>query len=138
MTSKRVRSIRGRLVAVAATAGALAVAAPVSVASAQITPIGFPTGGFPTGGFPTGGFPTGGGMGLGSSQGCADVPSVGSAGQIGAAGGATIQQACGAVLAFNGPSIGNVSSVIGPTIIGGPVLAPVTTSTGGPNIVSVP
>jgi hypothetical protein len=28
--------------------------------------------------------------------------------------------------------------VIGPTIIGGPVLAPVTASTGGPNIVSVP
>ena len=117
------RSIRGRLVAVAATAGALAVAAPVSAASAQITPIGFPTGG---------------GLGLGPSQGCANVPIVGSAGQIGASGGATLQQACGAVLAFNGPSIGNVSSVIGPTIIGGPVLAPVTASTGGPNIVSVP
>ena len=117
------RSIRGRLVAVAATAGALAIAAPVSAASAQITPIGFP--------------PVSG-LGLVSSQGCADVPSVGSAGQIGAAGGATLQLACGAVLAFNGPSIGNLSSVIGPTIIGGPVLAPVTASTGGPNIVSVP
>jgi hypothetical protein len=99
------RSIRPRLVAIAATAGALAVAAPVSAASAQITPIGFPTAG---------------GIGLGPSQGCADVPIVGSAGQIGATGGATLQQACGAVLAFNGPSIGNVSSVIGPTIVGGP------------------
>jgi hypothetical protein len=116
------RSIRGRLVAVAATAGALALAAPVSAASAEITPIGFPIGG---------------GLGPGSSQGCANVPMVGIAGQI-AAGGVAIQQACGAVLAFNGPSIGNVSSVIGPTIIGGPVLAPVTASTGGPNIVSVP
>jgi hypothetical protein len=117
------RSISQRLVAVAATAGALALAAPVSAASAQITPIGFPTGG---------------GTGLGPSQGCANVPIVGSAGQIGSGGGATLQQACGAVLAFNGPSIGNISSVIGPTIIGSPVLAPVTASTGGPTIVSVP
>ena len=117
------KSLRRRLVAVAATTGALAVAAPVSGASAQITPIGLPTAG---------------GMGLGPSQGCADVPIVGSAGQIGASGGATLQQACGAVLAFNGPSIGNVSSVIGPTVIGGTVLAPVTASTGGPTITSVP
>jgi hypothetical protein len=116
-------SIRARLAAVAATAGALAILAPVPTASAEITPIGFPAGG---------------GLGPGFSQGCANVPMVGSAGQLAADGGATIQQACGAVLAFNGPSIGNVSSVIGPTIIGGPVLAPVTASTGGPNIVSVP
>jgi hypothetical protein len=117
------RSIRQRLVAVAATAGALAVAGPVSAASAQITPIGFPPAG---------------GIGLGPAQGCANLPAVGIAGQIGAAGGSTQQQACGAVLAFNGPSIGNISSVIGPTIIGGPVLAPVTASTGGPTIVSAP
>jgi len=117
------RSIRQRLVTLAATAGALAVAAPVCAASAQVTPIGFPIGGE---------------MGLGPSQGCANVPVVGSAGQIGAAGGSTQQQACGDVLAFIGPSIGNVSSVIGPTIIGGPVLAPVTASTGGPTIVWVP
>ena len=117
MKSKRVRSIRQRLVAVAATGGALAVAAPVPAASAQITPIGIPTG---------------------ASQGCISMPIVGTAGQLGALGGYTQQQACGDVLAFNGPSIGNVSSVIGPTIIGGPVLAPVTASTGGPNIVSVP
>src|SRR5258706_2311665 len=122
MTSNGLKSIRGRLVAIAATAGALAFAAPISVASAQISPIGFPISPI--------GFPTGGGLGLGSSQGCADVPVIGgSVGQLGAAGGATIQQACDAVLAFNGPSIGNVSSVIGPTIIGSPVLAPVTTST---------
>jgi hypothetical protein len=118
------KSLRRRLVAVAATAGALTVAAPVCAASAQtITPVGFRTAG---------------GMGLGPSQGCADVPIVGSAGQIGASGGATLQQACGAVLAFNGPSIGNVSSVIGPTVIGATVLAPVTASTGGPTITSVP
>ena len=123
MRSRGIRSIGQRLVAVAATAGALAVAAPVSAASAQIPPIGVPTGGF----------------GLGpSSQGCANVPIVGTAGQIGAAGGSTQQQACGAVLAFLGPSIGNLSSVTGPTIIGGTVLAPVTASTGGPTIVSTP
>jgi hypothetical protein len=117
------RSIPQRLIAVAATAGALAVAAPVSAATAQITQLGFPIGG---------------GMGLGPSQGCANVPVVGSAGQLGASGGSTLQQACGAVLAFNGPSIGNISSVIGPTIIGSVVLAPVTASTGGPSIFSLP
>jgi hypothetical protein len=42
------------------------------------------------------------------------------------------------VLAFNGPAIGNISSVVGPTIIGVAVLAPVTASTGGPNIISAP
>ena len=105
------RSSRGRLLAVTAVAGALAVAAPASVASAEV-PI--------------------------AGVGCADVPIVGVAGQVAAPGGATLQQACGAVLAFNGPAIGNISSVIGPTIIGGPVLAPVTASTGGPNIVSLP
>jgi hypothetical protein len=110
------RTIRARLVAVAATAGALAVAGPVSAASAQIAPIVFPTGG----------------------AGCANVPIIGSAGQVGAGGGATIQQACGAVLAFDGPTIGNASSVTGPTVTGGPVVAPVTASTGGPNIVSGP
>jgi hypothetical protein len=109
------RLIRRRLVAVAATAGALAVAAPVSAASAQITPID-----------------------LGPSQGCASVPIVLSAGQIGASGGSTLEQACGAVLGVNGPSIGNISSVVGPTIVGGAVLAPVTASTGGPTIVSAP
>jgi hypothetical protein len=31
-----------------------------------------------------------------------------------------------------------VSSVIGPTVIGGTVLAPVTASTGGPTITSAP
>lgn len=110
------RSIRSRLVAFAAAAGGLAIAGPVPAASADGFPIGGP----------------------GFSLGCADVPIVGTAGQVAAAGGATLQQACGAVLAFNGPAIGNVSSVIGPTIIGGPVLAPVTASTGGPNIVSAP
>ena len=115
------RSIRARLVAVAATAGALAVAAPVSGASAEITPFGFPIGGAVV---------------PGSAVGCADVPIVGISGQVSGPGGATLQQACGAVLAFNGPAIGSISSVVGPTIIGGPVLAPVTASIGGPDIVS--
>ena len=121
MRSKGMRSIRQRLVAVAATAGALAVAAPVSAASAQIPPIVLPA------------------AGLGSpAQGCANVPIVGTAGLIGAAGGSTQQQACGTVLAFIGPSIGNLSSVVGPTVIGGSVLAPVTASTGGPTFGAVP
>jgi hypothetical protein len=46
--------------------------------------------------------------------------------------------ACGAVLSFIGPSIGSVSTVIGPTIIGSTILAPVTVSNGGSTVNSVP
>ena len=71
-----------------------------------------------------------------AAQGCLNLPIVGLVGQVAAAGGASVQQACGAVLAFNGPTLGNLSSVVGPTVVGGPVLAPVAASTGGPNVVS--
>lgn len=42
------------------------------------------------------------------------------------------QAVCGATLAFIGPSIGQISNVMGPTIIGAApvILAPVTTSNG--------
>jgi hypothetical protein len=52
--------------------------------------------------------------------------------------GATSNQLCGVTLAFIGPSIGQVSTVMGPTIIGSTVLAPVTVSSGPVAASSVP
>ena len=52
--------------------------------------------------------------------------------------GATSNQICGAVLAFVGPSVGQVSSAMGPTIIGSTILAPVTVTSGPVVISSVP
>jgi hypothetical protein len=122
-----------RLLCVAAATGAMAVAAPV--ASAQFTFPGWPaTGGLPawpaTGGFSawpaTGGFsawPATGGIGaigVGGNQ-------IGSAGcvgtnrpSVGGNNGSTSAQTCGALLAFAGPQIGQIASVIGPTVIGSP------------------
>jgi hypothetical protein len=117
------RSVRGRLLATAAIVGALAIAVPVSAANAEITPIG--------------GFPIGGG-GVASTPGCTGGPVFGTVGASAGPGGEPSQNACGAILAFNGPVVGNVSSTIGPTIIGATILAPVTVSTGGPVISSIP
>jgi hypothetical protein len=52
--------------------------------------------------------------------------------------GATQNQVCGAALVFIAPDIGQISSVVGPTIIGGVVNAPVTTSAGAVGVVGVP
>jgi hypothetical protein len=71
------------------------------------------------------------------SQGCAAGTRTG-VGQVGGSGGTNTQMACGAVLSFIGPSIGSVSTVIGPTIIGSTILAPVTVSNGGSTVNSVP
>jgi len=114
------RSIRTRLLTTAVATGVVALAAPVSGASAAI----------PT--FP--GFSGYGGYTLPTS-----LPSFGGAisavggNQIGTAGcvgtnrpsvggnnGSTSAQTCGAVLSFSGPQIGQIASVIGPTIIGSP------------------
>jgi hypothetical protein len=121
MNSQRRRVIRGAL-AVAAASSGLALAAPVPGASAQTTPFGFPGGG------------VGGPVNVLGPSGC---PSFGSA--IGPAGG-TDAQTCGDALAFVGPAIGQVSSTIGPTIIGGTVtvLAPITVSSGPAAVSSVP
>jgi hypothetical protein len=98
-------SICRRLLAAVLAVGAVALAAPVSGASAAVIPsIGLP----------------GGGIGIGGTQ-------VGSAGcvtnrpSLGGSTGSTSTQTCGALLAFNGPQIGQISSVMGPTIIGSPV-----------------
>ena len=101
------RSIRRRLLAVVVATGVGALAAPVSGASAQIPPIGFP-------------FPPVGGTAIGGNQ-------IGTAGcvgtnrpSLGGNNGSTSSQSCGTLLAFSGPQIGQISSVIGPTIIGSP------------------
>jgi hypothetical protein len=39
---------------------------------------------------------------------------------VGGSTGSTSNQTCGALLAFNGPQIGQIATVVGPTIIGSP------------------
>jgi hypothetical protein len=104
------RFIRGRLLAVAATLAVVAVAAPISTASAD-WPFTVPN--VDTAGGQAGSF----GCGLNTPAG------VGFAGS-------TTSQSCGSVLSFVGPAIGQVATVIGPTIIGATVVAPVTVSAG--------
>jgi hypothetical protein len=118
---RRLRSNPGRLLALSAAMAALAVAAPVSSASAAFPPILVP-----------------GGVGQGGQanapSGCvgANAPS-----GIGDAG-ATSNQICGAALVFVGPSIGQVATAIGPTIIGSTVAAPITVSPGPVAVSSLP
>jgi hypothetical protein len=102
---------RRRLAVVVAT-GALALAAPTSGASAQILP------------FPPSADSAVGGNQIGTA-GCVGTnrPSVG--GNTGS----TSAQSCGAVLSFTGPQIGQIASVVGPTVINSP-LAQVNASAG--------
>jgi hypothetical protein len=139
------RHIRTRRLAVLLAVGALAVAAPVSGASAAVSPFSFFGGtGFPAAyasGLvgPTSGLvgPTGGAFNLGvagtTNTGCGQSrPSV-----FGGTG-SSEQISCGSVLSFIGPSIGAINSQIGPTIIGSVVLAPVTVSAGNTIVTSIP
>jgi hypothetical protein len=131
--SRRVRSARKRLLALSTVMVALAVAAPVSGASAAGLPVGFP--GADTGFTPVG-LP---GSVLQGGQANAPSGCVGSNAPSGVGdAGATSNQLCGVTLAFIGPSVGQVSSVVGPTIIGSTVLAPVTVSSGPVAVDSVP
>jgi hypothetical protein len=126
--------------------GALALAAPISGASAATTPFAFSGGAagrfafpFPRTAFPIAQQGSVGGTvfsqpfnGTTAVSGCgSNRPDI-----IGAAGGVT-QQTCFNVLAFVGPSIGLVNSQVGPTIIGSTILAPVTVSA-GPVVNTVP
>jgi uncharacterized membrane protein len=118
---RRLRSSPKQQLALPAAMAALAVAGPVSAARAAFTP----TDGLD--GVAQGGQAD-------ASSGCvgSNAPSgVGDAG-------ATVDQICGAVLVFVGPSIGQVSSEMGPTIIGSTVLAPITVSSGPVAVSSVP
>lgn len=115
---------RARLVAVGVL-GALALAAPISGASAATIP--FPPSVYP---IPPEGavggtvlsqpFPGGNATSGCSSNRAESIGSTGSAEPT----------ACFAVLAFIGPSLGQVDSQVGPTIIGSTILAPVTVSAG--------
>jgi hypothetical protein len=120
---------RGRRAAVAVL-GALALAAPIASAGAATTPLAPSAFPIPPG---LGGTvlaqPFSGGnavSGCGSDR--AEV--------LGSTAGAE-PTSCFAVLSFIGPTLGQVDSQVGPTIIGSAVLAPVTVSAG--NVVnSVP
>jgi hypothetical protein len=101
----------GHVLAIAATTGVFAVVAPVSSASAYSWPFGLPD--------------INGIGGQAGSFGCGSNAPAGN----GTAGG-TANQTCGALLSFIGPSIGEIASVMEPTIIGSTVLAPVTVSAG--------
>jgi hypothetical protein len=105
------RSIRRRLLTMSVATGAAALAAPVSGASAA----GIPPIGFPALGDPGVGVAAVGGNQIGSA-GCVGTnrPSVGGNN------GSTSAQTCGALLSFQGAQIGQISAVIGPTIIGSP------------------
>jgi hypothetical protein len=108
------RSIRRRLLAISVATGAVALAAPVPGASAApippFTPIGFPGSGVP-------------GLGI-AAVGGNQIGQAGCVGtnrpSIGGNNGSTSAQTCGAVLSFQGAQIGQISAVIGPTIIGSP------------------
>ena len=108
------RSIRTRALAAAAATAAVALSVPPGSASAQDLPP-LPVPGAAGGTCPWSFAPSG----LGDQ-------------------GATQNQVCGAALVFIGPDIGQISSVVGPTIIGGVVNAPVTTTAGAVGNVGVP
>ena len=97
-----------RLLAMSAAVAALAMAVRVSSADAQV-PAGVPIG--DTG---QGGQPSAPGMCL-----------AGNAPGLGAVGG-TFNQICGTPLVFVGPSIGQVATAIGPTIIGSTIVSPIS------------
>jgi hypothetical protein len=87
--------------------GAVALTAPFAAANAQIQPFSF--------GFP----PTGSTVATGTT-----IPGGGCVGSynpsLGGENGSASAQTCGAILALTGPEIGQISSVIGPTMIGSP------------------
>jgi hypothetical protein len=119
----------------AVATGALALAAPVSGASAAVLPTALP---FPTAGLPIpAALPVGGLGGLGgiNALGGSTNGTAGCVGtnrpSVGGNNGSTSAQTCGAVLSFSGPQIGQIAAVIGPTIIGSQV-AQVVVSAGSP------
>jgi hypothetical protein len=119
MTSVRGRlsSGGGRLLALSAAMAALAVAAPVSGARADLVPGGVAQGGQAD-----------------APSGCVDANAPSGVGDAGA----TVNQVCGVVVAIVGPSTGQVSAAIGPTVAGSIVLAPITVSSGPVAVGSLP
>jgi hypothetical protein len=109
--------MRRRLLALSAAMAALAVAAPVSSTSAAFGPGGVAQGGQANG-----------------PSGCVDSNAPSGVGDAGA----TVNQICGVAAVFVGPSIGQATTAIGPTVIGSIVVAPVTVSSGPVAISSLP
>jgi hypothetical protein len=119
MTSHRnPTTARRRLAALAATVAALALAGPVSATSADVVP---------PGGVAQGGQANG-------PSGCMDANAPSGVGDAGA----TVNQICGVDLVFVGPSIGQLASTVGPTVIGSTILAPVTVAAGPVAVTGLP
>jgi hypothetical protein len=111
------RSSRRRLLALSAATAALAVAAPVSATRAQVVPGGVVQGGQAN-----------------APSGCIDANAPSGVGDAGA----TVNQMCGVLAVFVGPSTGQIAAAIGPTIVGSTILAPVTVSPGPVAVSSLP
>jgi hypothetical protein len=113
---RRLRSSPRRVLALSAALAALAVAAPDAGASAAILP-----------------------GGVGQADQIAPSGCVGSNAPSGVGdAGATDNQVCGAALVFIGPSMGQVATAVGPTIIGSVIAAPITVSPGPVAVGSIP
>jgi hypothetical protein len=126
--------------------GALALAVPISGANAATTPFSFWGGAaspftfpFSTSSFPIAQQGSVGGTVL--SQPIAGTTIATGCGENRAellgSGGSVSNTACYSLLSFIGPSIGQVNSQVGPTIIGSVILAPITVSA-GPVVNTVP
>ena len=127
-------SLRRPLVVLVAATCAASAALPVTIAAASAVPaatvpgaVSLPVPTFPVAGLPAFGTPLGG-VAVGGDQ-------IGQAGcvgtnrpSLGGNAGSTSAQTCGAVLSFNGPQIGQIATVIGPTIIGSVIQAPIQES----------
>jgi hypothetical protein len=139
------RSIRRGRIAAVVVVGALALAAPIGGASAATNPFTWLGGTATPFAFPVAlsSFPivqqgAVGGTVLSQASGTNAVSGCGSNRPAVIAGAGSLdQQTCGNVLAFVGPSIGQINSQVGPTIIGSVILAPVTVSA-GPVVNTVP
>lgn len=119
----RLRSVRGHGLAAAGVTAVLALAGPVSSASAQVLPPGSGSNVQP-----------GSGIGAAGCSGVNGPAQVGGPNSFG-------NGVCGAVnISFIGPQIGQIASAMGPTIIGAApvILAPIAVSNGSVQQGSVP
>ena len=136
-----------RTLTLAVAAGALAFAGPIAGAGAYSLPTSSAlstssalpiTSTLPVYSLPTGLTGLGGLGGLAANAvGGNQIGQAGCVGtnrpSVGGNNGSTSAQTCGAVLIFNGPQIGQIASVIGPTIMG-VALSPVVVSAGSSDI----
>jgi hypothetical protein len=123
--------VRKALVTALAVAAALAVGAPAASATTAATPL--PTAWAPTafGGFPDMPIGTPSGAGIGTAGLCGSA--TGNEGQ-GRTGGNDTQVCMGSGLSFIGPSVGQIATVIGPTIISPAVVGTSVVSAGNATV----